>query len=372
MNFTLNEDQELLASSVDAFLKTESPVDRVRTARDDVRGWSPDLWRQMGELGLLAVPFPEALGGLDGSFVELSVLLERFGKALLLEPFTPSIPVCGYLLGTLGTEAQQERWLKPVLEGAHTLALAWAERHRRDHLVPSATVAEREGDGWRLTGHKVWVENGHAADHLLVSARVEDGVALFVVEPGEARITPVEAIDGHTVAQVELDGVLLSADRQLGGAGEAGRHLERAVLRGAAAAAAEGVGVAQVLLDMAVDYLKTRTQFDVKIGSFQALQHLAVDMLVETELLRSVAIASTVNVDGADLAEARRSVHSAKVQLTRSGRLVAQSAIQIFGGIGCTDEHDVGLYFKRLHGLTWQWGDADTHLVGFSTVPGFL
>lgn len=371
MDFDLTDDQRLLVDTVSSFVRKESPVSRFRALRDEAGiGWSRDVLRKMGELGWLAIPFGEDVGGLGGTFVDVALLLEQLGTALVPEPILPSIVLGGLAIARAGSAEQRGRWLTPVLEGRTSLALATSEEDSRYDVAHVATRAERTSRGYRLRGKKRWVLNGHAADALVVSARTSgdvadrEGVSLFVVDPEAqgVRIRTVRTMDGHRAALVELDAVEVSADRRLGHEGAAHDVLEQVVDYGAAAACAEGLGIMTTALQMTRDYLCQREQFGVKIGTFQALQHRAVDMFVETELARSTTILAAIRADDADAEERRRGVSVAKVQLATGGRFVVQQSLQLHGGIGITDEHDIGLYFKRMHVLNALFGDEDHHL----------
>jgi alkylation response protein AidB-like acyl-CoA dehydrogenase len=370
MNFDLTEDQRMLVEAAQGFTRKQSPVARMRKLRDDPIGWSPEAWRQMGDLGWLGLSFPEAVGGVGGSFVDLALILEQLGQTLVPEPIVPSL-VAGKAILAAGDAAQQRTHLTPMVEGRSSLALAWAEADGRYDPARVATRAERTAGGFRLTGHKRFVLDGHAAAQLVVSAQDAGAVTLFVVDakaPG-VQIRPVKTLDGRRAALVELD-VEVAADRRLGGDGLAA--LTYALDVGAAAACAEGVGIMRAVLAMTTEYLRTREQFGVKIGSFQVLQHRAVDMFIETELAYSAMLAAAIRLDGDDAAERTAAITSAKVQLAESGRYVTQQAIQLHGGIGITDEHDVGLYFKRMVALNAVFGDAEHHLARFSARPDFL
>jgi alkylation response protein AidB-like acyl-CoA dehydrogenase len=278
-----------------------------------------------------------------------------------------------------GEEEQKRRWLPPLIAGQTTLALAYAEERSRFDVAHVSTVAERVGGAYRLHGHKRFVLNGHAADAIVISARtagaVSDrhGVSLFVVDrdtPG-LRMQPITTMDGHRGAMLELSGVELAADRRLGPADAAVPVLEWLMDLGAAAACVEGVGIMGAVMEMTTEYLRTREQFGKKIGSFQALQHRAVDMFVETELARSMAIQASIKVADPDPSARRSAISAAKVQLCQSGRYVTQQAIQLHGGIGITDEHDVGLYFKRMHVLCTLYGDEEFHVSRYADEPSF-
>jgi alkylation response protein AidB-like acyl-CoA dehydrogenase len=257
-----------------------------------------------------------------------------------------------------------------MLAGETSLALAWTERDARYDVTAVQTKAEKGPEGYRLRGEKRWVLNGHAADQLIVSASTGSGVSLFVVDAADAGVRKqvVKTMDGRRAAMIAFD-CKVASDRLLTDDGAA--QLERAMDLGAAAACAEGYGVMKTALETTVDYLRTREQFGVKIGSFQALQHRAVDMFVETELARSLAIQAAIRADEADAAERRRAVSAAKAHMTVSGKYVTQQAIQLHGGIGITDEADIGLYFKRMHVLATLWGDEEHHVRRFAAMPSF-
>jgi alkylation response protein AidB-like acyl-CoA dehydrogenase len=377
MDFELSADQKMLVETAASFVKKELPVERMRRMREEATGWSKDVWRQMGELGWLGVMHPDTVGGFGGSFVDAALILERLGGNLVGEPFAASA-VVGAMALRHGNEDQQARWLAPMIAGETSLSLAWAERGGRFDAHRVATRAEKVGDGYRLRGEKVWVLNGHAADQLVVSARTggaageREGVSLFVVDgdaPGVTRKT-VQTMDGQKAAMLSLD-CTVELDRMLGDEGQATEALERVLDHGAAAAIAEGYGAMRTSLDMTVEYLKTREQFGVKIGVFQVLQHRAVDMFVETELAKSAMLMSAIKVDSPDPVERKRAVSVAKAQLAMSARYLSQQSIQLHGGVGVTDEHDIGLYFKRLHVLGTLYGDEEFHLARFANLPTF-
>jgi alkylation response protein AidB-like acyl-CoA dehydrogenase len=379
MNFDLSEEQQILVDSVAKFVRNDSPVERFRKLRESERGWDPDTWARMGEFGWLGVAFPEDQGGFGGRFVDLALILEQLGRGLVPEPLIPSVVLAGGLLSRLGTDAQRERFLSPMIEGRTSLALAYGERQSRYRLSDCATRAEKRGGGFVLSGEKTWVLNGHAADQILVLARSAgdpldaDGLSLFVVDtsaPGVERVR-VAGMDGHRTALLRLRGVEVAADRLLGEEGRALPHLEWAIDRGAAAACAEGQGEIQELFDRSVAYLKQRVQFGVPIGSFQALQHRAADMYAETELCRSTMILAAIRADEDDEDLRKAEISAAKLQLSRGGWFVQENAIQLFGGIGVTDEQDEGLFFKRLRVLQGLFGDADWHVARYQGLRAF-
>ena len=379
MNFDLSDEQQILVDSVAKYVKNDSPVERFRKLRDTERGYDVDAWARMGEMGWLGVAFPEEHGGFGGRFADLALILEQLGRGLVPEPMIPSVVLAGGLLSRLGTAEQVKTFLEPMVEGRTTLAFAYAERQGRYALADCATRAERRGEGFAINGEKVWVLNGHAADQIVVVARTAgeradaSGLSLFVVDadaPGLTR-TRVPTMDGQRSGLLRFENVAVGADRLLGDAGAALAHVEWAIDRGAAAACAEGQGAVQELFERTVAYLKERKQFDVPIGSFQALQHRAADMYAETELCRSSMILAAIEADNEDEELRKREVSTAKLQLGRGGWYVMENAIQLFGGIGVTDEQDEGLFFKRLRVLQALFGDAEWHVDRFQRLPRF-
>ncbi len=379
MNFDLTPEQKLIESTAASFVKKESPITRLRTLREDSLGWSKDVWRKMAELGWLGLPFPESVGGFGGSFVDVAIVLEQIGTKLVSEPFVPSL-CAGMAIARAGNAEQHERFLAPLISGDTSLAFAHAERGNRFDATWVETTATRDGDEYVLRGEKVFVVNGHAADVIVVSARSrgnagdEAGISLFALsrEASGLSITSVKTLDGQKAARISLNGVRVSERDRIGAEGEAGPVVDEVLDIGAAAACAEGLGVMRTALGMTVDYLKTREQFGVKIGTFQALQHRAVDMFMRTELMRGTSILANLMVSHEDPAQRRSAISAAKVELAICGRFVTQQAIQLHGGIGITDEHDIGLYFKRMHALNTLFGDEEYHLGRYSAAPTFL
>jgi alkylation response protein AidB-like acyl-CoA dehydrogenase len=379
MNFDLSKEQQMIQGAVARFVKEESGVERFREMRDTEQGWDPAVWKEMGDYGWLGIALPEEYGGIGGTFVDMAVILEQLGRGLVPEPFLASIVLAGGLIDRLGSEEQKQALLPPLIEGDSSMALAYAERQSRYELADCLTTAERTDAGWKLDGEKVWVLNGHAADHILVVARTaggqldREGLSVFVV-PGDAagmeRVV-VPGMDGHKTAIVRLSGVEIGSDALLGDAGSALPHLEWAVDRGAAAACAEGQGHVQEMFERTVEYLKEREQFGSKIGSFQALQHRAAEMFAETEICKGTMILAALRADSDDADERSAEISAAKLQLSDGGWFVQKYAIQLHGGVGCTDEQDVGLYFKRLRVLNGLFGDADYHVGRYQSRASF-
>ena len=381
MNFDLTEEQQMIVDQAAKFVAKESPVARFRKLRDSERGWEPEMWAKMAEQGWLAIAIPEEQGGFGGSFVDVALILEQLGRGLVPERLIASAVLGGSLLSDLGSEAQRDAFLGPMIEGRTSLAFAYAEQQSRYHLNDCLTSARKAGKsgGWTLSGEKVWVLNGHAADQIIVVARTgggqfdDSGLSLFVVDGGAPGLTRIRVpgMDGQRTAVLRFDGVSVGPDRLLGREGEALDAIEKTIDRGAAAACAEGLGAVQELFERTLAYLKEREQFGVPIGSFQALQHKMVDMYAELELCKSAVILASIQVDNPDVEVRKADVSSAKLQMSDGGWLVQENAIQLFGGIGVTDEQDEGLFFKRLRVLNGLFGDADHHVARFQSLKGF-
>ncbi len=379
MDFQLTDDQRMLIDTVKNFTKKDSHVERVREIRTNPVGWDKAVWAKMGELGWLGVPFPESVGGIGGSFLDAGLIVEQLGTTLVPEPYTASVLVAGLTVSNYGNEAQQQTLLSPMIEGKTSLALAYVEKSSRYEVSRVETRAEKSGGDYVLRGKKEWVVNGQSADHLLVSARTSGGaadvggVSLFVVDRGASglKVSSVECMDSHKAGMIELDGVKVGKDALIGEEGAATPILERAQDYGAAAACCEGSGINQATLSMTREYLCEREQFGVKIGTFQALQHRLVDMFVQVELCKSTAILAMLRADSSDEVDRKRSISAAKKQLSTGGFFVTRQGIQLHGGIGVTDEHNVGLYFKRMQALCALYGDEAHHIDRFSTLPSF-
>jgi alkylation response protein AidB-like acyl-CoA dehydrogenase len=367
MDLTLTEEQHLLADSVARFLAKEYSFEKRRKIVASEEGFSRDIWAQFAELGWLGIGTPESAGGLGGGGVELSIVLEGIGRHIVVEPYFPTVVLGGSLLRRGG--AKMAAHLPALAAGKLRLALAHTEAKARFNLAHVETRAERDGSTFTLTGRKAVALNAQHADNVVVSARTggavadEKGITLFLVPkdaPGLA-LTPYRTVDGHRAAEVTLDKVTVEAGSILGKLDGGLAQLAHTRDEALVALSAEAVGAMHALIDATRDYLKTRKQFGVPIGSFQVLQHRLVDMFMAQELARStVAVAARALEDGDEHYRAQAAA-AAKVQAGRGGRLVGQEAVQLHGGMGMTDELAVGHYFKRLAAIDVQFGNADYH-----------
>ena len=380
MDFDLSEEQRLLQESVGKLIADEYDFEQRKAYAKEPTGFSLARWAQFAELGLLGIPFPESLGGSGGSAVETMIVMEAFGRGLVLEPYLATVVLCGGILLRAGSAAQQRELIPAIAAGKLHFALAHGERQARYDLADVATAARTTSGGWTLNGRKAVVLHGDSADRLVVSARSagaerdRSGVSLFLVDakaPGVS-IQGYPTVDGLRAAEIELKDVKVGPDALIGERDGGLEIVERAIDAGIAALAAEAVGAMTAMHEITVDYLKTRKQFGVAIGTFQTLQHRAVDMLVALEQARSMAYLATMMAEEPDPAERRRAISAAKVQIGRSVRFVGQQSIQLHGGIGMTMEYKIGHYFKRVSMIDTLFGDAEHHLALVAGAGGLV
>ena len=373
MDFDLNDEQRLLSESVNRFVTDEYRFEeRIKGMRSEC-GWRQDIWRQMAELGLLGLPFSEEDGGFGGGGVETMLVMDAFGRGLVVEPYLSTVVIAGAALRRAANAAQKEARLPGLIAGEHLMSLAHSEPHAPRHTFTVKTEARSTGAGWMLTGQKIAVLHGDSADEYVVSATTSAGLSLFLVPtnaPGVSRITQT-GYDGNRLAAVSFDAVELMTDALLGPEGQGKALLEAMFDEANAALAAEAVGIMTSTLDLTTEYMKTRVQFGMPIGSFQALQHRAVDMLMHVELSRSMAMLAAMSL-ARDPEERRRNIAAAKVQIGRAGRAIGQQAVQLHGAIGITAEYKVGHAFKRLTAIDALFGDADHHLDSLAEAGGLM
>jgi pimeloyl-CoA dehydrogenase small subunit len=380
MNFDFNEEQRMIKNAVDRLVADRYGFEQRARYLGEADGWSRELWASYAELGLLGLPFAEADGGFAGGPAETMIVMEAVGRGLLLEPYLASVVLAGGLVASAADEEQRAEILPPLIAGERLLAFAHSEAQARYDLADVSTRARRDRDQWVLDGCKRFVLHGDCADQLIVSARVSgercdaDGIALFLVDAKTAGVScrGYQTQDRLRAADITLNGVRVPLVALLGTSGQALPLIEKAVDGAIAALCAEAVGAMQQAFDMTVEYLKLRKQFGVLIGSFQALQHSAVDMLVMIEQARSMAFYASMMVNDPDALERRRAMAAAKVQINRSARFVAQQAVQLHGGIGVTEECQVGHFMRRLSMIEILFGDADHHLAQLARDGGLI
>ena len=386
MQLVLTEDQELIQKTARDFIDKKSPIKRMRELRDkqDPVRFSKALWKEMAELGWLGIPFPESLGGSGLGLSELIVVIEAAGRALAPEPFLSSILLGGQSVLLGGSEEQRKQWLPGVVEGDVFLALAYQEAQSRYSLHRVATRAEKTGSaagGWRISGEKVHVLDGQVADAFVVAARTaggdddRDGIGLFLIPAQSAGLTreAQTRVDSRGAANLVFDGVEVGADAALGepaDGADAAALLERVVDLATVGLCGEMLGGMTAALELSTDYLKEREQFGVRIGTFQALKHRAARMFIDVELARSAVMAAARAVDAED-DEAAKLVSLAKALCSDSYVHVTNEAVQFFGGVGMTDEYDVGLFMKRARAAELSFGDAAFHRDRWATLAGY-
>lgn len=370
MDFDLSDDQRAIKDSVDRLVLDRYAFDARQKYRREDKGFSDAMWAQFAELGLLAVPFAEEHGGLGGGPVETMIVMEAFGRGLVVEPYLASIVMAGGLIRHTASDAQKAEWIPALADGSTRLSFAFAERQSRYDTAVVETRATRNGDGWTLSGEKSLVLHGDSADGFIVSARTaggvsdEAGIGLFHVPadaPGLSRRGYLTQ-DGLRAAEVSFDGVAVPADHGLGDPEGANSSIARVVDEAIAALCAEAVGAMERMHALTIDYMKTRQQFGVPIGSFQVLQHRGADMFIALEQARSMMLYATMNASEDDADLRREAMSAAKVQIGRSARFIGQNAIQLHGGVGVTMEYEVGHLFKRTTMIDLAFGDADWHL----------
>jgi len=377
MDFDLSDEQRLLKDSVDRMIANRYGFEARKGYRAAPEGWSREIWAQFAEIGLLGLPFTEEQGGFGGGPVDTAMVMEACGRALVVEPYFATIVACGALLRYAASDSQLQALVPGIAAGERVLACAQIERQSRHSLNDVATRAERDGEGWRITGDKSLVLHGDSADTLLVTARTagehreRHGIGLFLVQADAPGVTrrgyPTQ--DGMRAAEISL---INASAEALGDPAEALPVLERANDEMLAALCAEAVGVMDAMHAMTVDYMKTRKQFGRAIGDNQALQHRAVDMYVSLEQARSMALYATMMASEQDPLERQRAMHAAKVQIGRSGRHIGQEAVQLHGGIGVTMEYAVGHHFKRMTMIERGFGDTDSHLAALARLGGLI
>jgi pimeloyl-CoA dehydrogenase small subunit len=370
MDFDLSEEQRLLKESVDGLLGDAYDFDSRKKYMKEKGGWSRAMWGRFAEQGLLGLPFSEGDGGFGAGAVETMIVMEALGRALVIEPYLATVVIAGGLLRHGGSTEQKAAHIPGIIDGAKTFAFAQLEKNSRYDLFDVATSAKMKGEGWVIDGEKFVVLNGEAADTLVVTARTKggqreaSGIGVFLV-PATAKGIAKKGYptqDGLHAADITFTGVEVGADAVIGSPEGGLPLIERVVDEARTALCAEAVGLMDESLQATVEYLKTRKQFGVPIGSFQTLQHRAADMFVAVEQARSMSMFATMACDFDNAEERATAVAAAKVQIGKSAKFVGQQSIQLHGGIGMTMEAKIGHYFKRLTMIENTFGDTEYHL----------
>lgn len=376
MDFGLNKEQELLRDSVTKFLASRYDLPHSRKVATVGEGWQPEVWQAFAEeLGILAATLPEDVGGMGGGPVELMVVAEALGHALVIEPYVDTVVLGGGLLGRAGGDRAQSV-LEAIAAGEAVTAFAATEATSGYVLHDVSTTARRDGDEWVLDGSKIVVNSAPLATHVIVTARTSgeqrdtDGISLFLVEldpkapPTGVEVHSYRTIDDRRAADIVFTDVRVPADALLGEEGTAWASIAQAQDEATTAVCAEAVGLMRKVHADTVEYAKQRQQFGQPIGSFQVLQHRMVDMLIELEQSVSAVYLAILHL-GADEAERARAVSAAKATISRAARFIGQNAVQLHGGMGMTEELAVGHYFKRLTAIEYEFGTAEQHIARY-------
>ncbi|MDA7688378.1 acyl-CoA dehydrogenase family protein [Pelagibacteraceae bacterium] len=372
MHFELTEEQTLLENMVTAFVRDDYNWETREKIVKTEEGWKPENWSKFAELGLLSVPFSEDHGGLGGTAVDSMVVMEQFGKGLVVEPFMPSILLSGNLISKLANESQANEIIPKIIEGESRYVFAYAEPQSRFDLSDVKTSATKDGDEYTLNGFKSVVFGASMATHIIIAARTsgdqrsEDGITLFLADIRSNGITlqTYPTIDEYRASEVVIENLKISSDMVLGEVHKAYPVVEEVIDLATIAACSEAVGVLQVLKDSTIDYCKQRKQFGQPISKNQAIQHKLVDMMIEYEQAKSILYAAvTADLSNAD--ERKKAVSGAKARIGQSIKFVGESAIQLHGGMGMVDEYMISHYFKRATMLGVLYGNVDFHMKRF-------
>ena len=363
MNFDYNEEQQLLADSVRRFLQKDYGFEERKKIVASKQGWSDKVWATMAQMGLTGLPFSTEQGGFGGGAVDLMGVMEAAGDALLVEPYLATL-MGGRLVALAGSDAQKKAVLPGVVEGKSRLAFAHSEKGARYNLAKVGAKAKKSASGWEITGEKVVVVGVPAADKLVVSANTDKGLSLFLVEKKALKIKPYVTLDEQGAGDVSLSN---TPAELLGAEGKALPAIEEVVDFATALVCAEAVGAMKFACDTTLEYLKTRKQFGVPIGTFQALQHRMVDMYVSYEQAKSMACLACSKADThADAKDRARAISAAKIKIADNCRHISQESIQLHGGMGMSEELKVSHTFRRLTMIAQQFGDAEHHLARFA------
>lgn len=375
MDFSLSEEQMLLQESITKFIQNDYSFEKRTKLVKSELGFGDDVWQLFADQGWLAMFFAEEEGGFDATPTYLMVLMEQFGKGLIIEPYLPTVVLVGRLLHHLGNETQKAACVPGIIDGSKQAAFAFVEPQARFNAADLVTTAAPDGQGWHINGYKGVVLNGPAADFFVVSARTssyqrsKDGISLFLVNKDTEGVTTRDypTIDGRRASELTLDNVHLDGDALLGELDGAWPVMERVIDEAILAVGSEAVGCMEVLYKDTVEYCKTRVQFGQPIGKFQVLQHRMVDMFMAHEQAKSMMYMAAMRLEEGYNDKSRKATSAFKVQVGNAGRFIGQSAVQLHGGMGMTDELNIGHYFKRLTAIETLFGNTNYHLKRFGT-----
>ena len=375
MDFSLSEEQQLLKDSITQFVDKDYLFDvRQKNIKSEL-GYSSDFWKTFADLGWLGMPFSEADGGYDGGPIDLMVIMESLGRGLVVEPYIPNVVLAGGLISRLGNEEQKTNFLPKIISGEIQMSLAFAEPQSRFNLSDVITTAKKDGENYILDGYKAVVMNGPSSDTLIVVARTsgtqleEKGLSLFLVDPSVKGVSlrNYSNVDGSKASEVTLEGVVVSSSSLLGDEGNIYSVLEEVIDLATLAISAEAVGIMEKMNEITLEYTKTREQFGETLSSFQALQHRMVDTFMAYEQTKSLLLMCAAKLtDKAD--DATKAVSALKYQVGIAAKQVGEESVQLHGGMGVTDETNIGHFFKRLTTIRAIFGNTDYHLKRYSAL----
>ena len=375
MDFTFNEEQTMIQDQVEQFIQKEYDWETRQDLSNSDLGFGANNWKTFAELGWLGIAISEDNGGFGGSSIETMLIMEEFGKGLVVEPFLETIVMSSGLLDQYGTDEQKSEVIGSVISGEMHLALAYAEPQSRFNLSDVVTEAKADENNFVINGFKSVVMNGPSANKFIVSARTsgkqldKKGISLFLIDSDVAGLTRTDykTVDGRKASDLNLENVSVPSESLIGSLDEGFNILDESIDRSILAISAEAVGAMEVLYKTTVEYTKTREQFGTPIGKFQVLQHRMVDMFMEYEQCKSLLYMATMkNEEGAP--DAKKAISGLKYQVGKAGKFVGQQAVQLHGGMGVTDELNVGHYFKRLTTIGTIFGNADFHLKQYTSL----
>ena len=375
MDFTFNEEQSLIQDQVDQFILKEYDWETRQSLSHSDLGFGQENWQKFAELGWLGISVSEDSGGFGGSAIESMLIMEAFGKGLVVEPFLETMIMSGGILDDHGSTEQKSSLLEPAIAGNMQLALAYAEPQSRFNLSDVVTEAKADGDNFILNGYKSVVMNGPSANKIIVSARTsgsqldENGITLFVIDSEASGLNKAnyKTVDGRRASDLTIENVSVSRDDIVGELDSGYEILDSAIDKAILAISAEAVGAMEVLYKTTVEYTKTREQFGTAIGKFQVLQHRMVDMFMEYEQCKSLLYMATMkHEEGA--VDSKKAISGLKYQVGKAGKFIGQQAVQLHGGMGVTDELNVGHYFKRLTTVGTIFGNTDYHLKKYTSL----
>tara|TARA_B100000214_G_scaffold169569_1_gene121876 strand:- start:45 stop:1172 length:1128 start_codon:yes stop_codon:yes gene_type:complete len=375
MDFTFNEEQSLIQDQVDQFVQKEYDWETRQSLSNSELGFGEDNWKKFAELGWLGISVSEDSGGFGGSAIESMLIMEAFGKGLVVEPFLETVIMAGGLIDDHGSDQQKSSFLEPAIAGEMHLALAYAEPQSRFNLSDVVTEAKADGDNFIINGYKSVVMNGPSADQIIVSARTsgtqldENGISLFIIDANASGLdkTNYKTVDGKRASDLTFENVSVSKENLIGDQDKGFEILDSAIDKAILAISAEAVGAMEVLYKTTVEYTKTREQFGTAIGKFQVLQHRMVDMFMEYEQCKSLLYMATMKYEE-KAEDAKKAISGLKYQVGKAGKFIGQQAVQLHGGMGVTDELNVGHYFKRLTTVGTIFGNTDYHLKKYTSL----